>query len=171
MIDATLIWSEENIKQYVKYTMLEKTKNTKLYMTLYLISMVLIAVISCVTAIVTGMLWLFAATVFAVLLIVFFVFILFFAVKKYTNEIFEINKGSTFDGIEITATCFCLKRNGELAGKLEWEVIESADFYNDYVFLMTMQGFLIIISKEDIKTGSIKELKRIIDEKMVKQVE
>ncbi len=169
MIDAVLDWSKENIGEYVKYIMLHRNKNTKLYMTLYVVFMALIAIISIVTAIFTKMMWLFAAAVCSVLLIAFFIFVLLFAVKKYTNDIYEVSKNNDYDGIEITASCICFKRNDSMVGKLGWEGIESVDFYNDYVFFSAVQGFIFIISKQNIKSGSIDELKKIVDEKLVKQ--
>ena len=171
MIDAILSWSESNVKEYVKYTIFSKNKNTKLYMILYALFMFIIAVGSVITAIATGMMWLLFAFVCAVILIVFFGLILVYSIKKYTADIIEINKGSTMDGIEITSTCLALKKEGVVTAKLGWENLISADFYGDYVFFNTVEGFLIIIGKNDIKKGSISELKEIVDEKLVKQVD
>ncbi len=169
MIEAAIEWNEKNISDYVKYTVFGKNRFTKVYIVLYAVFMALIAVVGVVSAVITGIYWLLAASVVAILLIVVFSLVLLYAVKKYTTDILKVNSDNKIDGIEITASCIILKREGVSRAIVEWQTMASADFTGDYAFLTTSDGILMIIEKKNIKQGSLDELKQIVDEKMVKQ--
>jgi len=104
MIDAVIGWNEKNIKEYVKYVIIEKNKGTKTGLTIYSVLMAVIAAAALVAAFVTGMMWLLIATICAALMIGIFLLVLWYAINRYTRDIFEINDGSTINGIEITST-------------------------------------------------------------------
>lgn len=169
MIEAVIQWNEKNISDYVKYTVFGKNRFTKVYIILYAVFMALIAAVGVVSAVITGIYWLLAASVVAVLLIGVFSFILLYAVKKYTKDIIKVNSDNKIDGIEITASCIILMREGASRAIVEWQTMASADFSGDYAFLTTSDGLLMIIERDNIKQGSLEELKQIVDEKMVKQ--
>ena len=169
MIEAAIEWNEKNISDYVKYTVFGKNKSTKVYIALYAVFMALIAVVGVASAVITGIYWLLAASVVAVLLIAVFSLVLLSAVKKYTKDIFNVNSDNKIDGIEITASCIILKREGVSRAIIEWQMMATADFTDVYAFLTTSDGILMIIEKKNIKQGSLDELKQIVDEKMVKQ--
>lgn len=169
MIDAIIGWNKENIKEYVRYTIIEKNKGTKAGLTVYMLLMAIIAVCSLVVALVTGMMWLLIATVCAGLMAGIFIAVLYYAINRYSTDIYEINSGSTLNGIEITATAICVKKDDCAKGLLNWDSVTEVDFNKDSAYITTAEGFLIIIEKNNIKEGSIDELKKIVSEKLVKQ--
>ncbi len=169
MINAIIGWNEENIKEYVKYIIIEKNKGTKTGLVIYSVLMAVIAVAALVAAFITGMMWLLIATVCAALMIGVFLLVLRYAINRYTKDIFEINDGSTINGIEITATALCVKKDDVAKGLINWDSVTEIDFNNDNAYISTAEGYLIIIEKANIKEGSLDELKKIVDEKLVKQ--
>lgn len=169
MIDAVIGWNEENIKEYVKYVIIEKNKGTKTGLAIYSVLMAVIAVAALVAAFVTGMMWLLIATICAALMIGIFLLVLWYAINRYTRDIFEINDGSTINGIEITATALCVKKDNIAKGLISWENVTEIDFNKDNAYISTAEGYLIIIEKANIKEGSLDELKKIVEEKLVKQ--
>lgn len=169
MIEAVIEWNEKNISDYVRYTIFTKNRFTKVYIVLYAVFMMLIAAVGVVSALITGVYWLIAASVVAVLLIGAFSFILLYAVKKYTKDILKVNSDNKIDCVEITASCIVLKHDGASRAIIEWALMASADFSGDYSFLTTTDGILMIVERKNIKQGSFDELKQIVDEKMVKQ--
>ncbi len=169
MIDAVIGWNEDNIREYVKYIIIEKNKGTKTGLTIYSVLMAVIAVGALVTALVTGMMWLLIATICATLMIGIFLLVLWYAINRYTKDIFEINDGSTINGIEITATALCVKKDDVAKGLISWDNVTEIDFNKDNAYISTAEGYLIIIEKDNIKEGSLDELKRRVEEKLVKQ--
>ena len=169
MIDAVIGWNEKNIKEYVRYTIVEKNKNTRVGLTVYMALMAVIAVVALVSALVTGMMWLLIATICAALMAGVFIAVLFYAIRRYSKDIYEINSGSTLNGIEITASALCFKKDDVNKGIISWDSVNEVDFNKDTAYISTAEGFLIIIEGKDIKEGSIDELKKIVSEKLVKQ--
>lgn len=169
MIDAVIGWNEKNIKEYVKYIIIEKNKGTKTGLVIYSVLMAAIAVVAFIAAFVTGMMWLLIATICAALMIGIFLLVLWYAINRYTKDIFEINDGSTINGIEITVSAICVKKDDVAKGLISWDNVTEIDFNKDNAYISTAEGYLIIIEKSNIKEGSIDELKKIVDEKMVKQ--
>lgn len=169
MIDAVINWNEESIKEYVRYTIIEKNKSTKVGLTVYMILMAAIAVVALVAAFITGMMWLLIATICAGLMAVIFIAVLFYAIRRYSKDIYELNSGSTLNGVEITATALCFKKDDVNKGLLSWDSVTEVDFNKDTAYITTAEGFLIIIEKKNIREGSIDELKKIVSEKLVKQ--
>ena len=169
MLDAVIGWNEKNIKEYVKYIIIEKNKSTKAGLIVYSVLMAVIAVVAFVAAFIIGMMWLLIATVCAALMIGIFLLVLCYAINRYTKDIFEINDGSTINGIEITATALCVKKDDVAKGLISWENVTEIDFNKDNAYISTAEGYLIIIEKQNIKEGSLDELKKIAEEKLVKQ--
>ena len=169
MIDAVISWNKNNIKDYVKYTVIEKNKGTRTGLVIYTVLMAIIAVVALVASFITGMMWLLIATVCAALMIGIFLLVLSYAINRYTKDILEINDGSTINGIEITATALCVKKDDVAKGLINWDNVTSVDFNGDNAYITTAEGYLIIIEKENIKEGSLDELQKIVDEKLVKQ--
>ena len=169
MIDAVIDWNEKSIKEYVRYTIVEKNKSTKIGLAVYMALMAVIAVVALVAAFVTGMMWLLIATICAALMAGVFIAVLFYAINRYTKDIYEINSGSTLNGVEITATALCFKKDDISKGLIGWDSVTEVDFNKDTVYIATAEGFLVIVEKSKIKEGSIDELKKIVSEKLVKQ--
>lgn len=168
MIESVLKYTSENVGEFVKYNIFGKNKASKIYVICYLVAMSLIAVIGVVLAIVTQMWWFIFATVICALLIVATGLILSATLKKYTKEIFEINSKNGYDSIEITASGIVLKNGGSAKAIAEWTAVASVDFNKSSAYIVTHDGYLFIINENDIKEGSLDELRRIADEKLVK---
>ena len=168
MIESVLKYTSENVGEFVKYNIFGKNKASKVYVICYLVAMALIAVIGVVLAIVTQMWWFIFATVICALLIVATGLVLSATLKKYTKEIFEINSKNGYDAIEITASSIVLKNSGAAKAIAEWTAVASADFNKSSAYIVTHDGYLFIINENDIKEGSLDELRQIADEKLVK---
>lgn len=168
MIESVLKYTSENVGEFVKYNIFGKNKASKVYVICYLVAMALIAVIGVVLAIVTQMWWFIFATVICVLLIVATGLVLSATLKKYTKEIFEINSKNGYDAIEITASSIVLKNSGSAKAIAEWTAVASVDFNKSSAYIVTHDGYLFIINENDIKEGSLDELRQIADEKLVK---
>lgn len=168
MIESVLKYTSENVGEFVKYNIFGKNKASKVYVICYLVAMALIAVIGVVLAIVTQMWWFIFATVICALLIVATGLVLSATLKKYTKEIFEINSKNGYDAIEITASSIVLKNSGAAKAIAEWTAVASVDFNKSSTYIVTHDGYLFIINENDIKEGSLDELRQIADEKLVK---
>lgn len=168
MIESVLKYTSENVGEFVKYNIFGKNKASKVYVICYLVAMALIAVIGVVMAIVTQMWWFIFATVICALLIVATGLVLSATLKKYTKEIFEINSKNGYDAIEITASSIVLKNSGAAKAIAEWTAVASVDFNKSSAYIVTHDGYLFIINENDIKEGSLDELRQIADEKLVK---
>lgn len=168
MIESVLKYTSENVGEFVKYNIFCKNKASKVYVICYLVAMALIAVIGVVLAIVTQMWWFIFATVICALLIVATGLVLSATLKKYTKEIFEINSKNGYDAIEITASSIVLKNSGAAKAIAEWTAVASVDFNKSSAYIVTHDGYLFIINENDIKEGSLDELRQIADEKLVK---
>ena len=168
MIESVLKYTSENVGEFVKYNIFGKNKASKVYVICYLVAMALIAVIGVVLAIVTQMWWFIFATVICALLIVATGLVLSATLKKYTKEIFEINSKNGYDAIEITASSIVLKNSGAAKAIAEWTAVASVDFNKSSTYIVTNDGYLFIINENDIKEGSLDELRQIADEKLVK---
>ncbi|MGN0699041.1 MAG: hypothetical protein ACI4JV_09860 [Ruminiclostridium sp.] len=168
MIESVLKYTSENVGEFVKYNIFGKNKASKVYVICYLVAMALIAVIGVVLAIVTQMWWFIFATVICALLIVATGLVLSATLKKYTKEIFEINSKNGYDAIEITASSIVLKNSGAAKAIAEWTAVASVDFNKSSAYIVTHDGYLFIINENDIKEGSLDELRQIADEKLVK---
>lgn len=168
MIESVLKYTSENVGEFVKYNIFGKNKASKVYVICYLVAMALIAVIGVVLAIVTQMWWFIFATVICALLIVATGLVLSATLKKYTKEIFEINSKNGYDAIEITASSIVLKNSGAAKAIAEWTAVAYVDFNKSSAYIVTHDGYLFIINENDIKEGSLDELRQIADEKLVK---
>ena len=169
MIDAAICWNEKNIKEYVKYVIIDKNKGTKAGLAVFVTLMAIIGVTALVLAFVTGFIWIVGATVCAALMIAVFLFILRYAVNKYSKDIYNINSDSSINGIVITDASICVKKDEAPKGFIQWSSVISFEFFGNNAYMSTAEGFLVIIEKENIKAGSLDELKKIVDEKLVKQ--
>ena len=168
MIESVLKYTSENVGEFVKYNIFGKNKASKVYVICYLVAIALIAVIGIVLAIVTQMWWFIFATVICVMLIVATGLVLSATLKKYTKEIFEINSKNGYDAIEITASSIVLKNSGSAKAIAEWTAVASVDFNKSSAYIVTHDGYLFIINENDIREGSLDELRQIADEKLVK---
>lgn len=168
MIESVLKYTSENVGEFVKYNIFGKNKASKVYVICYLVAMAFIAVIGVVLAIVTQMWWFIFATVICALLIVATGLVLSATLKKYTKEIFEINSKNGYDAIEITASSIVLKNSGAAKAIAEWTAVASVDLNKSSAYIVTHDGYLFIINENDIKEGSLDELRQIADEKLVK---
>ena len=168
MIESVLKYTSENVGEFVKYNIFGKSKASKVYVICYLVAMALIGAVGIVLAIVTQMWWFIFATVICTFLIVATGLVLSVTLKKYTKEIFDINSKNGYDAIEITASSIVLKNSGAAKAVAEWTAVASVDFYKSSAYIVTHDGYLFIINESDIKEGSLDELRRIADEKLVK---
>ena len=167
MIESELKYTQENVGEFVKYTIFRKNKSSGIYMICYLAAMVLIAVAGVVLAAVTQM-WMFLlAVVVCLLLIAAAMLAVAFALKKYTNEIFGINSKNEYDAIEITAGSIVLK-NGGAKAIADWTAVASVDFYKSSAYIVTHDGYLFIVDENTVRKGSLDELRQIAEEKLVK---
>ena len=162
MIESELKYTQENVGEFVKYTIFRKNKSSGIYMICYLAAMVLIAVAGVVLAVVTQM-WMFLLAVVVCLLLA-----VAFALKKYTNEIFGINSKNEYDAIEITAGSIVLKNGGAAKAIADWTAVASVDFYKSSAYIVTHDGYLFIVDENTVREGSLDELRQIAEEKLVK---
>lgn len=168
MIDSELKYTSENVSEFVKYNIFGRNKASKVYVICYLVAMGLIAAVGVVLAVVTQLWWFIFATVICGLLIVATVLILSATLKKYTKEIFDINSKNGYDAIEITASGIVLKNGGAAKAIADWTAVASVDFNKSSAYIVTHDGYLFIINENDIKEGTLDELRQIADEKLVK---
>lgn len=168
MIESVLKYTSENVGEFVKYNIFGKSKASKVYVICYLVAMALIGAVGIVLAIVTQMWWFIIATVICALLIVATGLVISVTLKKYTKEIFDINSKNGYDAIEITASSIVLKNSGAAKAVAEWTAVASVDFNKSSAYIVTHDGYLFIINESNIKEGSLEELRKIADEKLVK---
>ena len=155
MIDSELKYTSENVSEFVKYNIFGKNKASKVYVICYLVAMGLIAAVGVVLAVVTQLWWFIFATVICGLLIV-------------ATVLIDINSKNGYDAIEITASGIVLKNGGAAKAIADWTAVASVDFNKSSAYIVTHDGYLFIINENDIKEGTLDELRQIADEKLVK---
>ena len=167
MVDIKTQWNEQNIKEYVRYTVFTRSKAAKIALIAFAVCWVLILSF-CLTAF-------FAfgydfALVFALMIVVLaVVYTLFFVftIKNAAKNILKANAESELNRVMISNDDIIGFNNEEPIGTINWN--KMADIYFDdkaqTAYLSTEGNAVLILECKNILSGTAEELKDIIGTK------
>ena len=167
MVDIKTEWNEQNLKEYVKYTVFQKNKT---------IRMALIFFAACGAFVIAFCLTVFFVfdyiftLIFAVTILILAIgFTIFFTfnIKSSTKNILKANAESELNRVMISEDDIICFNDEEPIGTISWS--KMADIYfNEKVqtaYLTTERNAALILECSNILSGTAEELKEIIGKK------
>lgn len=167
MVEVKIDWTEKSLKEYCRFNIFGKTKKfSVLFLILAFLYVVLLA--GCLTIffafkiyqslLLAGML-----TVFCIVGVLFFRSAINTAVKKAMEE----NSDGLAESVILGEHSILVCHDGNPVGEIKWDKITEI-YLNDKaeaVYINTESGAALILSKENIVSGSMEELKKLTKEK------
>lgn len=165
MVDLKIEWTNENVSEFVKYTMMTKGKTQKILTVVYAICFSVVLIASLIAFFVTGS-WLFIMTAAAsALLLGSFVLFMKITMKKLSISLYDANKDSDVNVIQLSSEDIIVCREGQPVGRIPWDSIAEIDVNKNAVYLTSKENALLLLEKERITGGTAEELDAIIKEK------
>ncbi|HBH95307.1 MAG TPA: hypothetical protein DDX91_06105 [Ruminococcaceae bacterium] len=167
MVEIKTLWTEENLKEYTKYTTFVKGRLNKV---------MFIALLVLYAAVVGGCIALFCMFKFTFALVMAIAFtvllavcILFFAltVKDFVKTALKAGENEEFDSVLINEDNIFICKNGQPIGELEWDKITRI-YTNEKagaVYLCTAENAVLILEYKNIVGGTEKELKDTVEKR------
>lgn len=167
MVEIKTQWTEENLKEYTKYTAFVKGRLSRV-MLIALLVLYVIVVSGCIA------LYCMFKYVFAIVMaIAFTVFLaaclLFFAltVRDFVKTNLKAGENEEFDSVLINEDNIFICKDGQPIGELEWDKI--AKIYTNEkagaVYLCTAENAVLILEYKNIVGGTEKELKETVEKR------
>ena len=167
MVDIKTDWNEQNLREYVKYTLFLRNKATKTALISFAVCGVLI-IAFCLAAF-------FAlnygfALVFALIIVLLAVtYVIFFAVniKSCTKNILKANAESELNRIMISNEDIICFNGDEPVGTISWSKMADV-YFNEKAqaaYLTSKGNAVLILECKNILSGTADELKDIIGKK------
>ena len=167
MVDIKTEWNEENLKEYVKYTIILRNKVLKIAIISFAVCAVFI--ISFCLAAFFALKYTFTL-IFALIIVLFVVsYAAFFAinVKICTKNILKANAESELDRVMISEDDIICFNGDEPVGTISWSKIADVCFSEkaQAAYLTSKGNAVLILECKNILSGSADELKEIIGKK------
>lgn len=167
MVDIKTEWNEENLKEYVKYTIFLRNKVSKIA----LISFAVCAVffVSFCFAVFFVMKYAFALIFALIIVLIAVSYAVFFAIniKSCTKNILKANAESELNRIMISKDDIICFNSDEPVGTISWS--KMADIYFNEkaqaAYLTSKGNAVLILECKNIISGTADELKEIIGKK------
>lgn len=167
MVEIKTKWTEENLKEYTKYTTFVKGKLSKI-MFIALLALYVIVVAGCI-----ALYCMFKYTFALVMAIAFTCFLaaclIFFALttRDFVKTTLKASENEEFDSVLINEDNIFICKDGQPIGELEWDKI--AKIYNnekaEAVYLCTAENAVLILEYKNIVSGTEKELKETAEKR------
>ena len=167
MVDIKTDWNEQNLKEYVKYTIFSRNKTVKITLISFALCCVFILAFCLIVFFVFDyILTLILAGMIVVLAIAFAAFFAF-NIKSSTKKILKANAESDLNRVMISEEDIICFNDEEPIGTVSWS--KMADIYfNERVqtaYLTTERNAALILECSNILSGTADELKEIIGKK------
>lgn len=167
MVEVKIDWTEKSLKEYCKYNIFGKSKKISVLFSI-LIFLYVVLFTGCLILFFTFKIIqsLIPAAMLTLLLIggvLFFRSAINAAVKKAMDE----NDNGLAENVILGEHSILVCHNGEPVGEIKWDKISEVCFNDkaEAVYINTESGAALILSKENIISGSMEELKKIAKEK------
>lgn len=167
MVDIKTEWNEQNLKEYVKYSVFLKNKTTRIALIFFPVCCVLI-IAFCLT-ISFAFRYTFALVFVFIIMLLAVVYTVFFAltVKNCTKNILQANSDAELNRVMISSEDIIGFNDDEPIGVISWS--KMADIYFDEkkqtAYLTTEGNAVLILECKNILSGTAQELKEILGEK------
>lgn len=167
MVEIKTSWTEENLKEYYKYTFFTQKVLPKI---LLVILPILYLVIVAYCVIVYINLNFTFTLIFAIVMTVVFALsglIFVYMLKSIVKNTLKANENSEFNRAVISKDAIILFNNEKPYGELDWEKIKKISVNEKYsaVYLSTEENAVLILESKNIINGTWDLLKEIAAEK------
>lgn len=167
MVEIKSNWTEENLKEYARFTTFSKGGFSK-FMIFALIVLYIVVVVGCLT------IYFMMKLIFAlIMLIIFTCFLaacgLFFVLtmKDFVKTALKSSENEDFDSVLINADNIFICKDQQPIGELDWDKITKIHINEKAgaVYLCTEENAVLILEFKNIVTGTEKELRETVKEK------
>lgn len=167
MVEIKTSWTEENLKEYYKYTFFAQKVLPKALLVILPV-LYLIIVIYCIIVYI-NMQFVFTL-IFAIVMTVVFALsgLLFvYMLKSIIKNTLKANENSEFNRAVISKDTIILFKDEKPYGELDWEKIKKISVNEKYsaVYLSTEENAVLILESKNIINGTWDSLKEIAKEK------
>ena len=167
MVDIKTDWNEQNLKEYVKYTIFLRNKTSKIALISFAVCGALILAMCIAVFFVFSYVY---ALIFALIIVLLAVsYAVFFAIniKSCTNRILKSNAESELNRVMISEDDIICFDGDEPVGTISWS--KMADIYfsekAQAAYLTTKGNAVLILECKNILSGTDDELKEVIGKK------
>ena len=167
MVDIKSEWNEENLKEYVKYTIFLRNKISKIALISFAVCGVFIFAVC--TAVYFVFSYAFALVFALIIALIAISYVVFFAynIKRCTNSILKANAESELNRVMISKDDIICFNDDEPVGTISWS--KMADIYfnekEQAAYLTTKGNAVLILECKNIMSGTADELKEVISKK------
>lgn len=167
MVEIKTKWTEENLKDYMRFNIFNKSKLNK-YLFIALIVLYVLVVAGCITIyfVLDFSPALIMLLGFTVILAVSFL-IYFFILKDFVKTTLKSNKNEVFDSVLLNSSTIIVCKDQQPIGELGWGKIAKI-YINDKcgaVYLCTEENAILILEFKNIVGGTEQELIETVKEK------
>lgn len=167
MVDIKTDWNEQNLKEYVKYTILLRNKIAKIALIFFAVCGVFILAF-CVTAFFVFE-YSFALVFAAVILLIAAGYIVFFVfnIRSCAKSILKANTETELNRVMISEDDIICFNDDEPVGTVSWSRMVDI-YFNEKAqtaYLTTKGNAVLILECKNILAGTAEELKEIIGKK------
>ena len=167
MVDIRTEWNEQNLKEYVKYTVFSKNKTAKIALISFAVCCVLILVFCLAVFFALGYAFVLIFVLTIVLIAAVYAVFFAFTVKNCTKNILKANSDAELNRVMISSEDIIVFNDDEPIGTISWD--KMADIYfNEKLqaaYLTTKGNAVLILECKNIVSGTAQELKEIVGAK------
>lgn len=167
MVDIKTDWNEQNLKEYVKYTVFLRNKTVRTSLIFFVgCGAFTLAFCLIIFFIFNYILTLIFAGTILLLAIGFFAFFSF-SIKSSTKKILKVNAGSELNRVMISEEDIVCFNDDEPIGTISWSKMTDI-YFNEKIqtaYLTTERNAALILECSNILLGTADELKEIIGKK------
>lgn len=167
MTEINITWSMENIWDFVKYTIITKTKQQKFFFLAIIICFAFILTSSIISAVTTQNTFMILLSVIVFAIAAGYFIIYYFIMKNYAKKIYNANKNSPETSIVLTDDNIVICQERQPVGVIGWNDIKdiSNNVKKATYYLTTEQNALLLLEEKNIVTGDKFSLMKIIEDK------
>lgn len=167
MVEIKTLWSEENLKEYYRFTIFSQRKLPKILLAVFPILYLLMVTICLIVFI---QMQISTMLVLAILITVGFAIsavIILFMIKSVIKETLKANENSEFNKAVISKDAIILFKDEKPLGALDWEKIGkiSVNEKASAIYLSAGENEMLILESKNIINGTWESLKEIVKEK------
>lgn len=167
MVEIRTSWTEENLKEYYKYTIFSEKKLPKILLALLPV-LYLAILVYCIIVFIN--MHFTAILVFAIVMTVIFAAsaaIFVSMLKSIIKNTLKSNENSDFNKAVISRDAIILFKDEKPFGELDWDKIKKVTLNEKFsaVYLSTEENAVLILESKNILNGTWNTLKEIATEK------
>ncbi len=167
MTEVKIVWTERNVWNFVKYTIISKSAQQKFFFISILVCFVFIMITSIVTAtVLQNTITLIISVCVPVFLLAYTVGY-YFILKNYAKKIYNVNKDITDSSALISEEIIVICKNGVPKGTVSWSMVNSISINEKLAafYIMTKENSLLLLEEANITNGSKEQLVKLLKRK------